>query len=397
MPMKPDPAATIAALNRLGQSVWLDELRREWIKGGELQRLIDVGVGGVTLTTSGFESALETGDAYDASIRQLTGPDQDHEIDLPELALALLSEDARDAAGLLGRIHERSGRRDGFVSVQVPPDLADQTGALITAARQIWSRCDRPNVMVEVPATEAGVAALRILTEEGINVHASLISSPKRYEAVVESYSAGLEARLGAGRPLEGLAGMAGFSVRWIDAAIDPMLTGEAASLRDKAGIAICKLAYQSFLSWAGGERGRRLVRAGAAIQRCLWRAPAGPRSILPPDRYIVELAGPQTVTAVPRATLETLSADSIRGPRLLDGVGDARELVDNLTRFGVDPEAAGDTVTRGAVARACRSYRHSLELLATRRHEAVNAYLDRQVANSFPASDPPSAVGHSR
>lgn len=333
------------------QSPWLDTMSRDLIAHGALQQLIDAGMRGATVNPTIFGKAVLGSTAYDDDIRRLArqgqGPGQIYE--------ELLIEDVRQAADLFRPIFVTSGGEDGYVSIEVHPRLAADTTGTIQEARRFVRRIDRPNIFVKVPATSAGIPAIRSLTREGINVNVTLIFSVAVYKQVMDAYLAGLEDRLLDGEPLDHVRSVASFFVSRIDAAVDRRLNElidaerqkarrrELAALRGTVAIANAKGAYRRFGASFHAERFTRLAAQGAHLQRPLWASTATKNPAYRDVRYVEELMGPDSVTTIP---LETATAfqDHGRVERTIDrDVTEAQLVLERLQEVGVDLEAVTD------------------------------------------------------
>lgn len=268
-------------LHQAGQSIWLDFLRRSLITAGGLERLMaEDAVSGVTSNPTIFAKAISGSTDYDEAIGQLADKGA---ADALEVFYDLALEDIAMAADVFRPLYDRTDGRDGFVSFELEPRLAHDTAGSVAAARELFDRIGKPNVMIKVPGTAAGVAAVEELTAGGVNVNITLLFSVARYEDVALAYLAGLERRLEAEEPLDRVASVASFFVSRIDTATDALLPDDS-PLRGKAAIANAKEAYQRFRRLFSGERWERLARAGARVQRPLW-ASTGTKLRTPPTR----------------------------------------------------------------------------------------------------------------
>jgi transaldolase len=266
-------------LKAFGQSIWVDDIRRSWLRDGTVRRwIVEDGVAGLTSNPAIFGKAIAEDQAYRAALTDLgaqgRSPLQIYEV------LAL--QDVQAAADLFAPLHDSSGGSDGYVSLEVSPRFADDTEASMNEARRLWRAFDRPNAMIKIPATAAGVPVIRDLIGEGINVNATLIFGLHRYGEVVDAFLGGLEQRAARGQSLQGVASVASFFLSRIDTAVDARLDAlaraQARSLRGGAAIACARLAYDGFREWTAGNRWRDLAARGARPQRLLWRRP--PRRI---------------------------------------------------------------------------------------------------------------------
>jgi transaldolase len=339
-----NPLRQLAAL---GQSVYLDEISRRMLTTGELARLIaEDGIHGVTSNPAIFEKAIGGSDDYDERITELAGEGLASEAIFERLAL----RDVADAADLFADQYAASDGLHGFVSLEVSPRLAHDTDGTIDEARRLWRALDRPNVLIKVPGTAAGLPAIRTLIAEGVNVNVTLLFGLPRYQAVVDAYLAGLEDRLAAGLRLADVASVASFFLSRIDVAIDPVLDqlagvggehGEAArTLRGQAAVASAKRAYVIFATLFGSERFRALAEAGARPQRLLWASTGTKDPTYPASKYVEPLVGDGTITTLPRETLDAYRREGQPRPTLADGAQDAERTLRALGALGIDMDA---------------------------------------------------------
>ncbi len=304
-------APRLQALHDAGQSLWLDYIDRPMLHNGELARRIrDDVLTGMTSNPAIFEKALASGTAYDAQVAGLDGDRSAWQL-FEELA----AEDVRAACDLFRDVYDRSNGVDGYVSLEVSPNVANDVVGTIREARHLWKLVDRPNVMIKVPGTDAGCLALRQLIAHGININVTLLFAIEAYARVIESYLAGLEARAAAGAPLAHIASVASFFVSRVDTEIDKRLDGlvsagtldpsAASALRGRAAVANAKLAYRLFTESFSGPRWDDLVEQGAQVQRPLWASTSTKNPAYRDVIYVEELVGPRTVNTLPPATLE--------------------------------------------------------------------------------------------
>src|SRR3954453_1507016 len=287
-------------LHHAGVSIWLDNLSRELLESGAFEALIaDYAVTGATSNPTIFAKAITGSDRYDEQLRAAAV-----RVDAPqELFFELALEDVRRAADLLRPTYDLTESRDGFVSFECTPDLADDTAATIEQALQLWNRLDRPNVMIKVPATAAGIPAIEDLTALGVNVNVTLLFSVARYEQVIDASIGGLERRVAAGLPVEGIASVASFFVSRVDAKVDPLLPS-GSELRGRVAIANAHRAYGRFRERFAAERWLALRDAGARPQRPLWASTGTKDPEYSDVLYVEELIAPEVVNTMPEATL---------------------------------------------------------------------------------------------
>lgn len=287
-------------IHSLGQSIWYDFISRDFIKSGKMKELVDAGIRGMTSNPTIFEQAIAKGKDYDEQIRELD--EAGHQID--EIAATLFVTDVRDACDVIRTVYEESAGADGYISLEVSPQLAEDTEATILEARRLWNAVDRPNLMIKIPATTAGIPAIRQCIAEGINVNITLIFSLQQYRQVVDAYISGLEDRIAAGDDIAGIHSVASVFVSRIDSLIDQKLnelgTDQALALRGQAGLANTKLVYQEFSRTITGERWQALAAHNANPQRPLWASTSTKNPDYPDLIYVDNLIGPNTVNTLP-------------------------------------------------------------------------------------------------
>lgn len=361
---------------RLGQAVWLDGLDRELLESGGLARLIaDDGVTGVTTNPAIFQQAFG-GEAYDRPLAALRNGGVTEPLALYE---ALAVDDVQAAADALRGVYERQNGADGYVSLEVSPHLAHRTEATVAEARRLWRRVERPNLMIKVPATPEGLAAVRRLTAEGVNVNVTLLFSLAQLFAAASAYMDGLEDRLAAGRDLRVVHGVASVFISRIDgridAEIDRRLTtaADAAArtlrrLRGKIAIANAQIAYHRHTELLAQPRWRKLAEAGAAPQRLLWGS-TGVKDPAYPDVYYVEsLIGPGTINTMPLQTLLAVRDHAVAKLRLLEDPAAPDRVLHLAQDCGLDLEAVCNALLDDGVARFAAAFDALLHALAERR-----------------------------
>jgi transaldolase len=361
----------IGELKRLGQSVWLDQIDRGMIRTGKLARLRDLGVSGVTANPTIFAKALETSDAYADDVQKRLDRGQDPEAMLWDL----LIEDVQAAADVFRPVFDRGAGADGFVSIEVSPEIAGDTDATIAAARDLQARVDRPNVMVKIPATPAGLPAIESRIADGANINVTLIFAVERYVKVVEAFLAGLERRREAGGDASKVHSVASFFVSRVDTKVDAELEAkiegaegqarrELQGLLGRAAIANSKLAYELFTQLHSGTRWDVLRSAGASVQRCLWASTSTKNPRYRDTYYVEELIGPATVDTMPLATFEAFRDHGHVELTLQKDVDGARRVLDELAKHGIDLGAITQELEDEGVAGFAKSYRESIEHL---------------------------------
>jgi transaldolase len=361
-PAEHDP---LAELSGLGVAVWLDDLSRELLAGGQLASLIaDRHVVGVTTNPTIFASALSKGDRYDDQLRELAGQGAD-----PEAAVfAVTTDDVRSACDVLAPVYDRTAGLDGCVSIEVDPRLSRDADATIEMARRLRATVDRDNLFVKIPATREGLAAITQGISEGISVNVTLIFSIERYRAVMDAYLTGLERASGAGLRLDGIRSVASFFVSRVDTEVDARLdragSGHTASLRGQAAVANARLAYQAFSELSRSERWQRLAQLGARPQRPLWASTGVKNPAYPDTMYVTDLAAPGTVNTMPGATLEAFADHGQpAGDTISGSYDDAVHLLGELKAAGVDFDDVTGQLEREGLAKFEASW---AELTAT-------------------------------
>jgi transaldolase len=362
----------IAELKRLGQSVWLDQIDRTMLRSGQLAQLRDAGVSGVTANPTIFARALETSDAYEDDVRQRLGRGQDPEAAVWDLLIA----DVQAAADILRAVFDRERGGDGFVSIEVSPEIAGDTEATITAARDLRTRTARPNVMVKIPATPAGLPAIEAMIAEGANINVTLIFGLERYVKVVEAFLNGLEKLKAGGGEVSRVHSVASFFVSRVDTKVDAQLAARIEATTDgekrrdleglmgRAAIANSKLAYALFTQLHAGPRWDRLAAAGATVQRPLWASTSTKNPRYRDTLYVEELIGPATVNTMPLATFEAFRDHGRVELTLQKDVDVARHVLDQLAKHGIDLAAITQELEDEGVAGFAKSFRESIERL---------------------------------
>ncbi|MCX2930251.1 transaldolase [Mycobacterium sp. CVI_P3] len=332
----------LAALSAAGVSVWLDDLSRTRLKTGNLQDLIDThSVVGVTTNPSIFQAALSHGDAYDAQVSELA----ERGADVDATIRTVTTDDVREACDVLRPQWESSDGVDGRVSIEVDPRLAHETDKTVLQAIELWKIVDRPNLLIKIPATKAGLPAITAVLAEGISVNVTLIFSVDRHREVMDAYLAGLEAAKQAGHDLSKIHSVASFFVSRVDTEIDKRLeaigSDEALALRGQAGVANARLAYAAYEEvFLGGERFSTLAEAGAPVQRPLWASTGVKNPDYSDTLYVTELVAPNTVNTMPEKTMNAVADHGvITGDTITGTAAAAQEVFDKLEAVGIDLE----------------------------------------------------------
>nr|MDQ3294924.1 transaldolase [Actinomycetota bacterium] len=331
-----------------GQSPWMDNLKRGWITSGELQRWVDRGVRGLTSNPTIFAKAIADSPDYDEQFSTLVNSGSS----VDESYWGLVTTDIESALAILRPVYDASDGVDGYVSVEVSPDLALDSEGTYAAAQQLWDQIDEPNLYVKIPGTAPGVDAIRRSIAAGRNINVTLLFGLQRYDEVVEAYLAGLEELVAGGGDPSHVSSVASFFVSRVDTAVDRRLgeigTPEALALKSKAALANARLAYQHFLRHFSGPRWEALAAAGARVQRPLWASTSTKDPSLPDTLYVDGLIGPDTVNTMPDATLTAVD-DHGQLTRTVDADPAADEAtVAALAALGIDLTAL--TVFSGAL-----------------------------------------------
>jgi transaldolase/glucose-6-phosphate isomerase len=348
-------------LHDAGVSIWLDTIRRKLVASDQFRRLIqEDAVTGVTSNPSIFEKAISGSSDYDEAIRGLLAEGIDDPVDL---FFALGLDDIRMAADALRPSFDASAGRDGFGSFEVTPDLAHDSERTIEQAGDLWGRLDRPNVMIKVPGTEAGIPAIEELTAAGVNVNVTLLFSVARYEQAAGAYLAGLERRLDAGQPVDGLASVASFFVSRVDTAVDRLLP-EGSPLRGRAAVANARRAYGLFRELFSGPRWKRLAEAGARVQRPLWASTGTKNPAYSDVLYVEQLIAPETINTMPESTMVAFQDHGRIEPTIEPNLEDAERVLAEAAAAGVDLDAVTAQLLDEGVEAFAESYRKLLDVI---------------------------------
>ena len=349
----------ITKLTSLGQSLWYDNIQRGLLENGQLKAMIERGdIRGMTSNPTIFNNAIAKSKDYDSALVPLAWAGWDAEKIFWQLAI----EDIRAACDLFSPLYEETNGRDGYVSIEVSPDIAHDTGATVAQVEQLWARVRRPNLMVKIPATKEGVPAIRRAIAAGVNVNVTLIFSLTRYAEVMEAYLSGLEDHLAAGHSIHHIASVASFFVSRVDTKIDPKLPDDS-PLRGQAAIANAKLAYEEFQKTFAGRRWENLKVRGGRVQRPLWASTSTKNPAYPDTIYVDNLIGPETVNTVPTQTLEAIRDHAKAEITLTRDLDEARHVIAQLEAQGISM----DVVTRELEGEGVKSFADSFrQLLAT-------------------------------
>jgi transaldolase len=350
-------------LSLLGQSVWIDYLSREMIRGGHLQRLIDGdAVVGATSNPTIFQKALAEGDAYDEEIAELAG----RKLAAGEIFWALARRDVGEACDVFKPVWDRTGGRDGYVSIEVDPALAYEGLASYREAMSLHEQIDKPNLLVKIPATKPGLAAIEDVIAKGHSINITLIFSLRRYAEVAESYLRGIERLIAEGGDPTKVASVASFFVSRIDTEADRRLDeiGGHDELKGRLAVANARLAYQHYKETFRGERWEFLASKGAQPQRVLWASTSTKNPAYPDTIYVEDLIGADTVNTMPEETILAYQDHGNPEPRLESSLEEARALFEELKAAGVDYDDVTLTLEREGVEKFIASYEQLVQSL---------------------------------
>jgi transaldolase len=367
---------SLKQLQDCGQSIWLDYIRRDLLTSGEFQRLVEEdGVHGVTSNPTIFDKAITAGTAYDDALRLLllTDPSRDASMLFESLEI----EDLQMAADILRPVYDQTEGADGFVSIEVSPRLACDTAASIAEAQRLWRAVSRPNLMVKIPSTVAGIQAVEVLIAEGININITLMFSLAHYEAVAQAYLRGLKRNA---KPHQ-VSSVASFFVSRVDTEVDRALqtigTAEALSLRGEIAIANARVVYRRFREIFLGTAFEEFRSRGARLQRPLWASTGTKNPAYSDVLYVEELIGPHTINTIPPATLNAFRDHGRVQPTLEAGEQDAEQALARLAELGIDLGA----ITEKLLADGITAFTHSLDELLSSLKEKRRVLLESQAA----------------
>ena len=374
--MKNNP---LRQLGTLGQSIWLDYIRKDLITGGALRDLIQKdGLRGMTSNPSIFEKAIADSHDYDGDIQAMALSGKDTQT----IYETLSQHDVKGAADEFRPLYDEADGNDGYVSLEVNPHLANDTQGTILEARRLWAALNRPNILIKVPATTAGLPAIRQLISEGINVNVTLLFGLPRYRQVAEAYIAGLEERTSQGKSVKTMASVASFFVSRIDVQVDPLLEpiiaqgGKKADVAKKAlgqvAIASAKTAYQIYKDIFGGERFKKLVAKGAHAQRLLWASTGTKNPLYSDVKYIEALIGPNTVNTIPMGTLNAYRDHGDPKARLEQNIEEDRRVLERLPELGIDIDVETRQLEDDGVVKFVKPFDKLMETLAQRSSQSL-------------------------
>lgn len=359
----------IAKLTSLGQSLWLDNIQRKQLENGELKAMIERGdIRGMTSNPSIFNNAIAKSNDYDSALTALAWAGWDAEKIFWQLAI----EDIRAACDLFAPLYEETNGGDGYVSIEVSPEIANNTEATIAQVEQLWARVRKPNLMIKIPATKAGIPAIRRAIAVGINVNVTLIFSLARYAEVMDAYLSGLEDHLAAGHSIGHIASVASFFVSRVDSKIDARLP-EDSPLRGKAAIANARLAYDAYEKVFSTRRWENLKVKGARVQRPLWASTSTKNPAYPDTLYVDSLIGPDTINTVPPATLEAFRDHGVAEVTITRDLEQAQDVLRQLEALGISMDGVTQELEEEGVKAFADAFAQLLKTIDDRRASAVS------------------------
>jgi transaldolase len=357
-------------MHELGQSPWVDELSRDDIKNGGLERLIEDGILGATSNPAIFQKAIAGSELYDEQLLELARKEDDPK----EIFWGIARTDITDACDIFMPVYERTGGEDGYVSLEVQPDIAYDTEATIEEAARLHGMIDRPNLFVKIPATLQGLVAIEEMISRGKSINVTLIFSLERYREVVRAYIRGVKRLVESGGDPSDVRSVASFFVSRIDSEADQRLEELGADdLEGRLAIANAKIAYQIYKQVFGGSRWRSLEERGANRQRLLWASTSTKNPDYPDTLYVDNLVGPQTVNTMPKQTIEAVKDHGNIRPTLEESVEEAKELLERLREAGLDYEDVTDTLEQEGIQKFADPFHELLEEIERKSKQLVS------------------------
>jgi transaldolase/glucose-6-phosphate isomerase len=369
-------ANVLRELEKFGQSVWIDNISRGMLKKGELKRLVEEdGVTGVTSNPTIFQKAIGKGNDYDEQIKSLLSKRPD--LNAQQLFEKLAVKDIQDGTDILSGVYEKTNGNDGFVSLEVSPELAYDTKNTIEEARRLFKEVNRKNVMIKIPATQEGIPAIRQMISEGANINITLIFAQSVYEQVVDAYLSGLEDRVKDGKEIDKITSVASFFISRIDTAVDDELSKvKNEELKGKIAIANGKLVYEKFLELFSSKRFKNLEAKGAKVQKVLWASTSTKNPAYSDILYVEELIGPKTVNTMPPATMAAYNDHGYPVERLTKNVDEARAQMKNLAELNIDFSVITRKLTEKGVVLFSESFKELMREIDRKKNEILSKVL---------------------
>ena len=360
----------LARMQELGQAPWVDELSREDLQNGGLQRMIEEGIVGITSNPAIFQKAIAGSDLYDEELQELAKKEDDPK----EMFWGIARTDIRDACDAFMPVYERTGGEDGYVSLEVQPDIAYDSDKTIEEAMRLHEMIERPNLFVKIPATLQGLVAIEEMLSRGKSINVTLIFSLERYREVARAYIRGIKRLVENGGDPSGVRSVASFFVSRIDTEADSRLEELGADdLKGELAIANAKLAYQIYKQVFGGSRWRSLEERGATRQRLLWASTSTKDPDYPDTIYVDNLIGPETVNTMPKKTIEAVKDHGDIKPTLEDGVEEAKRLLERLREAGMDYEDVTDTLEQQGIQKFADPFHELMDEIESKGRQLVS------------------------
>ena len=367
---------TLKKLEKFGQSVWIDNISRGMLKKGELEKLVEEdGISGVTSNPTIFQKAIGKGNDYDEQLKTLLS--ENSELTSSDLFEKLAVKDIQEGTDILSNVYDKTHGNDGFVSIEVSPELAYDTENTISEARRLFKEVNRKNVMIKIPATQEGIPAIRQMISEGANINITLIFAQSVYEQVVDAYFSGLENRIKEGKDISNIASVASFFISRIDTAVDNELSKvKNDDLKGKIAIANGKLVYEKFQELFSSSRFKKLQENGAKVQKVLWASTSTKNPAYSDILYVEELIGPKTVNTMPPSTITAYKDHGKPEERLTKNVDEAREQMKKLAELNVDFSVITRKLTEKGVELFSESFKELMQEIGNKKNEILNKVL---------------------
>lgn len=360
----------VKSIHNFGQSIWLDFFDRKIMDSGELKKLIDQdGVSGVTSNPSIFEKAITSSSDYDEDISILSGKENSNE----RIFFSLAVKDIKRAADFFKPVYEKANGEDGFVSLEVSPQLAHDTDGTIKQARELWKAVDRKNVMIKIPATAEGLPAIRKCISEGININITLLFGLPRYKEVVDAYLSGLEDRAKTNQPITQIASVASFFLSRIDVILDPLLEGRGLlDLKGEVAIASAKKAYEIYKNIFASDRFKKLEAKGAKRQRVLWASTSSKDPSFSDVKYVEALIGAETINTIPIETLDAFNDHGKAGKNLENDMDSATAVLAQLSARGIDIDIITQKLEDEGIKKFNKAYDKLLAAIENQKQQVI-------------------------